>query len=169
MAIPSFPDCFMRSAFKVAQQAVKFNEVPVGCVLEYKGAIIARGCNEVNITKNATRHAEMVAIDQALDYTRTAGIPLEEVCAAACLYVTVEPCIMCAYALRQVGITRVVFGCKNERFGGCGSVLDAHEAKMDPQLSELRCTSSSDADQERAITLLKQFYEGQNPNTSSNE
>lgn len=151
----------------MAELALKRSEVPVGCVLEYKGEIIAQGCNEVNITKNATRHAEMVAMDQALEHARSATVSLKDMCADCCLYVTVEPCIMCASALRLVGITHVMYGCRNERFGGCGSVLDVHQAKLDPLLSELTCTSASEDDQERAKSLLRQFYEGENPNTSS--
>lgn len=151
----------------MAELALKRSEVPVGCVLEYKGEIIAQGCNEVNISKNATRHAEMVTIDQALEYAKSASVPLKDICAGCCLYVTVEPCIMCASALRLVGITHVIYGCNNDRFGGCGSVLDAHQSEMDPLLSELRCASASDDDQERAKLLLRRFYEGENPNTSS--
>lgn len=159
----------MEKAFEMAQLAAERNEVPVGCVLEYGGRVIAQGCNEVNISKNATRHAEMVAIDGAVEHAKTAGTPLEELCAGCCLYVTVEPCIMCAYALRRVGIGHVVFGCRNERFGGCGSVLAAHQAKIEPSLGELTCTSASEEHQERAKALLRKFYEGQNPNTSSKQ
>ena len=159
----------MKRAFDMAELAIGWNEVPVGCVLEHRGEVIAQGYNEVNISKNATRHAEMVAIDQALEHARGTGTPLEELCAGCCLYVTVEPCIMCTYALRRVGIGHVVYGCRNERFGGCGSVLDAHEAKMEPSLGELICSSASEEHQERAKALLRQFYEGQNPNTSSKQ
>lgn len=157
----------MGRAFEMAELALQRKEVPVGCVVDYKGAIIAQGCNEVNVSKNATRHAEMVAIDQVLEYVRTAGVSLEEVCASSCVCVTVEPCIMCAFALRQVGLTNVVFGCKNERFGGCGSVLSIDKAVLDASIKELNCISACEGDQERAKLMLKQFYEGKNPNTSS--
>lgn len=157
---------FMERAFEMAELALRSKEVAVGCVVEHQGTVIARGCNEVNASKNATRHAEMVAIDQVLDYARTADTPHQEVCASCCVYVTVEPCIMCAFALRQVGLTQVVFGCRNERFGGCGSVLGVDRAGMGGHLKELRCRQASVEDQERAKVILKRFYEGQNPNTS---
>lgn len=155
----------MEKAFEMAELALKRNEVPVGCVLEIRGEIIARGCNEVNITKNATRHAEMVAIDQLLEYAKTTSVPLTELCSASCLYVTVEPCIMCTHALRLMKISQVVFGCRNERFGGCGSILDIHNARLDPALKDLKLTSAPLENQERAKALLKQFYDGENPNT----
>ena len=156
----------MEEAFEMAGLVLRNKEVPVGCVIQHDGTTIARGCNEVNISKNATRHAEMVAIDQVLAYSENYGKPLKEVCDSSKVYVTVEPCIMCAFALRQVGLTNIVYGCKNERFGGCGSVLGIHEAEIDPLLKKLNCTSASEVDQERARLLLKRFYEGENPNTA---
>jgi tRNA-specific adenosine deaminase 2 len=71
-------------------------------------------CDSAN--KQATLHAELEAIDHLLP---TNPAPLS----AITLYVTVEPCVMCASALRQIGIGRVVYGCGNDRFGGCGSVI----------------------------------------------
>lgn len=156
----------MDQAFEMAELALKSQEVPVGCVIQHQGETIARGCNEVNITKNATRHAEMVAIDQLLAYSKSHDKPLKELCSASKVYITVEPCIMCAYALRQVGLVNIVYGCKNERFGGCGSVLDIHKAEVDPSLGKLNCSFASDLEQERAKQLLKRFYEGTNPNTA---
>ncbi len=152
----------------MAELALKNQEVPVGCVIEHEGAIIARGCNEVNISKNATRHAEMVAIDQVLVYSENSDKPLKELCDTSKVYVTVEPCIMCTFALRQVGLTEIVYGCKNERFGGCGSVLSIHKADIiDSSLKKLECSFASEVDQERARLMLKRFYEGANPNTTS--
>ena len=159
----------MDEAFEMAELALKSQEVPVGCVIQFQGATIARGCNEVNITKNATRHAEMVAIDQVLAYSKSHSKSLKALCGDSRVYVTVEPCIMCAYALRQVGLLNIVYGCKNERFGGCGSVLDIHEAEVDPSLGKLSCSFASELDQERAKKLLKRFYEGANPNTASSD
>ena len=156
----------MNKAFEMAEFALRCKEVPVGCVVEHEGAIIARGCNEVNISKNATRHAEMVAIDQVLAYSHRIKKPLRELCESSTVYITVEPCIMCAYALRQVGLVNVVYGCRNDRFGGCGSVLSIHKAELDPALKKLNCFTASDAEQERAKQMLKCFYEGDNPNTA---
>ena len=81
-------------------------------------------------SNKATRHAELEAIDAILaDKTLTPVMrdhPLDE----TTLYVTVEPCIMCASALRQMGIKEVYFGCENDRFGGCGSVLGVNAASV---------------------------------------
>ena len=101
-------------------------EVPVGCILVYKDQIIGKGRNRVNETRNATRHAEMVAIDQVKHWCQKKDVMLKNVSAECTLYVTVEPCIMCSAALRILGISKVVYGCANERFGGCGSILNIH-------------------------------------------
>jgi tRNA-specific adenosine deaminase 2 len=115
-----------------AEQALEAEEVPVGCVFVKDGIAIARARNRTNEWHNvraipncrrdfraefqATLHAELEAIDHLLP---TNPAPLSSIT----LYVTVEPCVMCASALRQIGIGRVVYGCGNDRFGGCGSVI----------------------------------------------
>ncbi|KAB0379606.1 hypothetical protein FD755_007390, partial [Muntiacus reevesi] len=113
-----------------AKDALDNTEVPVGCLMVYNNEVVGKGRNEVNQTKNATRHAEMVAIDQALDWCRRRGKSPSDVFEHTVLYVTVEPCIMCAAALRLMRIPLVVYGCQNERFGGCGSVLDIASADL---------------------------------------
>ena len=163
-------ETWMEHAFVMARYALKHQEVPVGCVVVYRNEIIARGCNEVNATSNATRHAEMVTIDQLEAYARDKAISLNSICTRATLFVTVEPCVMCAFALRLVGLSNVVFGCRNDRFGGCGSVLDVHEKKLqiastpESVLPELKLTPL--VREKEAIALLQQFYEGENPNMS---
>lgn len=109
-----------------AREALQKSEVPVGCIMVYKNQVIGTGRNEVNKTKNATRHAELVAMDQVKLWCESECLNFEDVLHECCLYVTVEPCIMCAAALRLLGIPKVVFGCANERFGGCGSILNIH-------------------------------------------
>lgn len=106
----------MREALIMAEEALDAGEVPVGCVFVTNGKAIARARNRTNEWRNATLHAELEAIDHLL--------PRHRELADITLYVTVEPCVMCASALRQAGIGRVVYGCGNDRFGGCGSVLD---------------------------------------------
>ena len=165
-------DKWMEHAFVMARYALERQEVPVGCVVVCNNEIIAKGCNEVNATLNATRHAEMVVIDQLEVYARDVKTPLKDLCRRSRLFVTVEPCVMCAFALRLIGLCNVVFGCRNDRFGGCGSVLDVHE-------KELQISSSSGSEtaesalpeleltplvrEKEAIALLQQFYEGENP------
>ncbi len=152
----------MVEALNMAEFALKCNEVPVGCVIVYKGSVISKGCNEVNATKNATRHAEMIAIDQLLEYCSQYSLLPCNVFRNVTLYVTVEPCIMCTYALISCGISRIVFGCCNERFGGCGSVLSVHDSKM---LQMETFTIKRGVLKENAISFLHKFYEGNNPST----
>lgn len=245
---------FMRQALHVAERALQVGEVPVGCVIvlgddhpviskakeavqqqtqaidaskiQGKKVIISHGANQVNATRDATRHAEIVAIDrlltkgqssdnlrlppetgirgpttstssenvipesvqkarkqqwedrwvnepndphhwknmfgwqsnEVLDEFRSTGL------FASCeLFVTCEPCIMCAAALATVGIKRVVFGCKNDRFGGCGSLLHLHK----PEHDNTRGGSSgyditSGILEEEAIRLFQSFYDREN-------
>ncbi|KAI7825894.1 cytidine deaminase-like protein [Kickxella alabastrina] len=142
----------MRQALNMAQEALQNNEVPVGCVFIHHptNKQVGQGRNETNLSKNGTRHAEIVAIDlmiHHLKYTR-------EQFAETDLYVTVEPCIMCAAALRLVGIGRVFFGCGNERFGGCGSVLGVHQGVVDGR----EYVAEGGFLKDEAVLLLRQFY-----------
>nr|XP_006012135.1 PREDICTED: tRNA-specific adenosine deaminase 2 isoform X2 [Latimeria chalumnae] len=91
---------WMQRAFEMAKEALQNGEVPVGCLMVYNDEILGQGRNEVNETKNATRHAEMVAIDQVLEWCHQNGRDHAGVFQRTVLYVTVEPCIMCASALR---------------------------------------------------------------------
>lgn len=103
-----------------AELALTSDETPVGCVFVKDGEIIGRGMNETNRTLNGTRHAEFVAIAGILSKNPISILSETD------LYVTVEPCVMCASMLRQYGIRAVYFGCWNERFGGTGGVLNMH-------------------------------------------
>jgi tRNA-specific adenosine deaminase 2 len=104
-----------------AEEALAADEVPVGCIFVKDDQAIARARNRTNEWRNATLHAELEAIDHLLPNHPP---PLSSIT----LYVTVEPCVMCASALRQIGIGRVVYGCGNDRFGGCGSVIDVNSS-----------------------------------------
>jgi tRNA-specific adenosine deaminase 2 len=121
--------------------------------------IIARAHNKTNLLKNPTRHAEFEAIDQVLAWCSTQNLNMTEVMSDSCLYVTCEPCIMCASALRQVNLVNCVYGCNNERFGGCESVLNvATGINEGPELKLVRGVC-----EESAIKLLQLFYTYQNP------
>ncbi|KAJ2741037.1 tRNA(adenine34) deaminase [Coemansia sp. BCRC 34301] len=145
---------FMRAALAMAEEAHQSSEVPVGCVFVHDGQIVGRGRNETNITKNGTRHAELVAIDRML----ASGFPFAKF-PQTTLYVTVEPCIMCASALRQIHIGLVAYGCHNDRFGGCGSVLNVG-GDEDLDGSAYRCMSGVFGDE--AIFMLRRFYVKEN-------
>ncbi|KAM6965527.1 tRNA-specific adenosine deaminase 2 [Aplochiton taeniatus] len=152
----------MARAFDMAREAMQRGEVPVGCLMVYNNEVLGQGRNEVNETKNATRHAEMVATDQVLEWCRRSNQDPMKVCERTVLYVTVEPCIMCAAALRLLTIPVVVYGCSNDRFGGCGSVLDICSAPLPHTGTPFKCVPGYRA--EEAVEMLKTFYKQQNPN-----
>ncbi|KAF9697021.1 hypothetical protein EKO04_004940 [Ascochyta lentis] len=148
----AYHERFMREAIGMAELALKSDETPVGCVFVKDGEIIGRGMNETNRTLNGTRHAEFVAI---------AGILSKEpisILNQTDLYVTVEPCVMCASMLRQYGIRAVYFGCWNERFGGTGGVLNMHS---DPSVDKPYPVTGG-IFREEAIMLLRKFYVQEN-------
>uniref|UniRef100_A0A5F8GMR5 tRNA-specific adenosine deaminase 2 n=1 Tax=Monodelphis domestica TaxID=13616 RepID=A0A5F8GMR5_MONDO len=155
-------EAWMERAMHMAKEALENGEVPVGCLMVYNNKVLAKGRNEVNQTKNATRHAEMVAIDQVLEWCHRYGKSPTEVFEHTVLYVTVEPCIMCAAALRLMKIPLVVYGCQNERFGGCGSVLDIASADLPNTGTPFQCIPGYQA--EEAVEMLKTFYKQENPN-----
>jgi tRNA-specific adenosine deaminase 2 len=147
-----YSDELMSEAFIEAAKALKIGEVPIGAIFyNYQTKqIVARAGNSVNKSKNATRHAELNCLDDVLK----AKIDFAHIV----VYVNVEPCIMCASALIQLKIPLIYFGCKNDRFGGCGSVLDV------AQISNSATLFRGGHREEEAIDLLKEFYKGENPN-----
>ena len=109
---------YMKEALKQAQKAYALGEVPIGCVIVYQDKIIGRGYNRRNTDKNTLAHAEITAINKA---SRKMGDWRLEECT---LYVTLEPCQMCAGAIVQARITEVVMGSMNPKAGCGGSVLN---------------------------------------------
>ena len=109
---------FMLAALELAGEAAAEGEVPVGCVVVRNGEIVGRGRNRREKGKNALAHAEIEAINDACRYL--GGWRLWE----CTLYVTLEPCPMCAGAIVNARIKRVVFGASDEKCGACGSVCD---------------------------------------------
>jgi tRNA-specific adenosine deaminase 2 len=252
----SVDEHYMRQALSVAYAALEIGEVPVGCVIVLvnhpslprqegtdniqSSVIISHGANQVNATRDATRHAELVAIDRLLTggsssdqlrlppdvgYSKaesTSTIPdqLQKARAAQwedrwinvpedsthwknsygwrnnkgkadlasveifrhChLYVTCEPCIMCAAALATVGIGRVIFGCRNDRFGGCGSLLHLHRKDEEDEVggqeagngmnNPIDKSNKSKSEgyavktgvlEKEAIAMLRSFYDREN-------
>lgn len=151
----------MAIALFMGYKALLINETPVSCIFvsNVDGTVLSIGFNDTNNSLNGTRHAEFVAIDQILDKY----IPLDKRGDIAyvkdfflnvTLYVTVEPCIMCASALRQIGIDKVVFGCGNDRFGGNGTVLSIHSDKS----IDKPYNSYGGILRTEGIQLLRNFY-----------
>jgi tRNA(adenine34) deaminase len=115
---PSPDEDFMREALRFATKAYKADEVPIGAVIVRAGKILARAYNQVEMLKDATAHAEMLAITQA---EAAVGDWRLNDCE---LYVTKEPCVMCAGAIVHARLKRVVFGCADPRGGGAGGLLN---------------------------------------------
>lgn len=139
---------FMKEALLLAEEAAQEGEVPVGAVVVYQGEIISRGRNRRETGKNALCHAELEAIDGACRYL--GGWRLWQ-CE---LFVTLEPCPMCAGAIINSRLKRVVYGAKDEKAGCCGSVTNLfslpfnHVPKVESGLLEQECAA-----------LLAQFFE----------
>ncbi|MBQ2288796.1 MAG: tRNA adenosine(34) deaminase TadA [Lachnospiraceae bacterium] len=109
---------YMKEAMKQAKKAAAIEEVPIGCVIVYKEKIIARGYNKRNLKKNTLAHAEILAMNKA---SKVIGDWRLEDCT---MYVTLEPCPMCAGAIVQARIPKVVIGSMNPKAGCAGSVLN---------------------------------------------
>ncbi|KAF9128190.1 tRNA(adenine34) deaminase [Mortierella sp. 14UC] len=154
----------MKVALDLALEAHSVGEVPVGCVFVYEptGAIIGRGRNKTNESLNGTRHAEFEGIDMILaqeEYFKKIQDSPRSFWKDVTLYVTIEPCVMCASALRQLGIGHVYFGAGNDRFGGNGSVFNIH---TDTELPHSPYPSEGGYYRGEAIIVLRKFYVGEN-------
>ncbi len=139
---------FMREALRQAKKAYAAEEVPVGAVVAREGRIIARAYNQVEMLKDATAHAEMLALTQA---EAAVGDWRLNDCD---LYVTKEPCIMCAGAIVHARVRRVIFGCADERAGAAGSILNVLQM---PTLNH-RCDIASGVLQNECADILQDFF-----------
>ena len=132
---------YMKQAIKLAQKAEELNEVPIGCVIEYQGKIIGRGYNRRTTDKNTLAHAEITAIRKACK--KMGDWRLED----CTMYVTLEPCQMCAGAIVQARVKKVVIGCMNPKAGCAGSVLNIlqvdkfnHQVEIEQGVLEEECS-----------------------------
>lgn len=146
--VQSVQEKYMKDAIKQARKALALGEVPIGCVIVYKGKIIGRGYNRRNTDKNTLAHAEITAINKASKYI---GDWRLEGCT---LYVTLEPCQMCAGAIIQARIPEVVMGAMNPKAGCGGSVLNVLEM---PQFNH-QATVTRGVLGEECSALLKTFF-----------
>jgi tRNA(adenine34) deaminase len=139
---------FMRAALRQAQKAHAGNEVPVGSVVVRDGKIIARAYNQVELLKDATAHAEMLALTAAEaavgDWRLT----------DCHVYVTKEPCAMCAGALVHTRIQRVIFGCADASTGAAGSMINLLQM---PAFNH-RCEITSGVLQKECAAILQDFF-----------
>ena len=140
---------WMRHALTEARQALKKGEVPVGAVVAYEKRIIGRGHNQVETLNDPTAHAEIIAIGAAAGYLNSWRLT------GASLYVTLEPCTMCAGALVLSRIDRLIFGTKDPKAGACGSLYNIaqdirlnHQLEIIPYILERECSQ-----------ILQEFFE----------
>ena len=113
-----FHEGMMQEAIKLARRAAAADEVPVGAVIAHGREIIARAHNQIELLKDPTAHAEMIAITQATNFLSAKWLQ------DCVLYVTIEPCSMCAGALVLARIKKIFFGARDPKTGACGSVID---------------------------------------------
>jgi len=139
---------FMSEALRMARRAYEADEVPIGAVVVRAGKLIARASNQVELLKDATAHAEMLALTQAESAVGDWRL-------ADCdLFVTKEPCLMCAGALVHVRMRRVVFGCPDPRAGGAGGLLNLLQ---NPSLNH-QCEITAGVLGGRCAELLQSFF-----------
>ena len=139
---------YMKEALRQAKKAYALGEVPIGCVIVHEGKIIGRGYNRRNTDKNTLAHAEITAINKA---SRKLGDWRLEGCT---LYVTLEPCQMCAGAIVQARIPRVVIGSMNPKAGCGGSVLNILQMEQ----FNHRCEVTRGVLEEECSTMLSSFF-----------
>jgi len=142
-------DAFMSEALRFARKAFEREEVPVGAIVVRNGKIIARAFNQVEMLKDATAHAEMLAITQA---EAAVGDWRLNDCD---LYVTKEPCAMCAGAIVHVRMRRVIFGCADPRSGAAGGTINLLQL---PGLNH-RCEITSGVLSDECAALLQSFFQ----------
>jgi len=142
---------FMGEALRLARRAFAAEEVPVGAVIVREDRIVARAYNQVELLKDATAHAEMLALtqaqEQAGDWRLTGGV----------LYVTKEPCAMCAGAIVHTRLARVVFGVGDPKAGAAGGALNLLQF---PSFNH-RCEIIGGVRAEECRALLREFFAGQ--------
>ncbi len=139
---------YMKEALKQARKAYKIKEVPIGCVIVHEDKMIARGYNKRNTKKNTLAHAEILAINKA---SKALGDWRLEDCT---MYITLEPCQMCAGAIVQARVKRVVIGSMNPKAGCGGSILNLlemeqfnHQVEVERGVLEEECS-----------TMMSQFF-----------
>ena len=141
-------ESFMRQALRQAQKAYEADEVPVGAVVVRAGKVIGRAYNQVELLKDATAHAEMLALTQA-------EAAVGDWRLVDCdLYVTKEPCVMCAGALIHVRIRRLIFGCADTRSGAAGGMINL----LQHSVLNHHCEITSGVLQNECAAILQDFF-----------
>lgn len=156
----------MATAIKLAKYALDKGETPVACIFVDKitNQIVAYGMNDTNNSLNGIAHAEFMAIEQIKLRFPNDHKGFAEFCSNCIVYVTVEPCIMCASALKQLRIHKIYYGCGNDRFGGNGTVLSINNnmSTLGYDGSVFQQKSIPGLYRREAIMLLRYFYVKEN-------
>ena len=142
-------EMWMEKAFLEAEKAFQKDEIPVGAVIVYEGKIIAEGHNLIETLQDPTAHAEMLAITAAANYL--ASWRLND----TSIYITLEPCTMCAGAIILSRISNIFYGAKDPRFGACGSVTDV----ISKNGMNIKIQVVSGILEEKCQSILKTFFE----------
>jgi tRNA(adenine34) deaminase len=143
-----FDEIFMQRALELAREAHRRDEVPIGAVLVRDGTILTEASNEVEMRQDATAHAEMLVIAEAQSLLKTWRLN------GTTLYVTKEPCPMCAGALAHVRVDRIVFGVGDPKAGACGGAFNLFEL---PGLNH-RCEITAGVQATESLNLLQEFF-----------
>lgn len=150
---------WMRYALAEAQLALKKNEVPIGAVVVYEDKIIGRGHNQVESLKDPTAHAEIIALGAASNFLNSWRL------SGSSIYVTIEPCAMCAGAIVLSRLDRLIFGAEDPKAGACGSLHNIvqdirlnHQVQIIPYILEQECRQ-----------ILEAFFEKIRQTTSDSQ
>lgn len=148
MIIAKSDNFFMKEAIKEAQKAFSLDEVPVGAVIVHKNRIIAKAHNEIELLKDPTAHAEMLALTEACNFLGNKWL------LDCIIYVTIEPCSMCAGALVLSRIKKIIFGASDPKAGACGSVINViNNKKLNHHIEVTKGILEKDCSR-----LLKEFF-----------
>lgn len=141
-------ESYMRAALELAAEAAGASEVPVGAIVVYEGRIVGRGWNSPIALRDPTAHAEIRALRDAAAGLGNYRLP------GCTLYVTLEPCVMCAGAIQHARIARVVFGANDPKTGACGSVVNLF---AEPRLNH-HTTVTGGVLRDESVALLRAFF-----------
>lgn len=139
---------YMKIALEEAKRSLDHDDIPVGAVIVYKEKVISKAHNEKELNKDATQHAEILAIQEACNYMNSWYLN------ECTLYVTMEPCLMCAGAILQSRIKQVVYGTKNPKFG----YIDSIDSILDHQKNNHKVDIVSGICEQESSELLKSFF-----------
>jgi tRNA(adenine34) deaminase len=140
-------DIYMSEALKEAQKAFEADEVPVGAIIIHGGRVIAKAHNQIKLLKDPTAHAEMIALTQAASYLGNERL------LDTTMYVTIEPCLMCAGALVLARVKRLVYGAADPKTGAFGSAMDVNKKRLNHRISVTKGVLKEDC-----ASLISEFF-----------